>query len=1217
MNPLCRSRRIPLPEARRPGPTLQALEPRLLLEGAAPEFATLPTDQWFTSDGALTIGIDGYDADGDALTITVESDQPDLTVFVPSGNRYARLHFVESDGTTPIGDIVVQLFETRGGPAAERFITLATNHVNPDGSLDPGGEPFYSDVVVHRVIPDFMIQTGDAENGDGTGGSPLGAFDDVFDPDLGFAAAGVLAMANSGPDTNDCQFFITDGPALWLNQAHMIFGQVISGYDVLDTIINLPRDPDTNRPNDPPLLDEVEILNSSQDATATFNTVNGWAGEAHVTITLDDGHGNQTIQTNTVTALGDRPQIADPGTVEVAAGQTTSVFLQVTDDGGLPVHLSATTSVSGASATVDSATGRLDVTAPDDYFGIVTVYVTAVEDAYQDENLEWRELAIPAVSRSAEDPALFSRVMVPTGGSAISTQKVGDRLYVASLAEGLAIYDVSDPYDPVLLGSYSLSDYVRHVEVAGDTAFVADTWAGLGSIDVTAPGNMSQLDLEATGSVVVSVQISGDIAFVPGWASGLLAFDISDPTNITQVGSISDLGSGLVLSRTLDVALKGTYAYVTDQIGGFFVIDVSRPDRMKLAAAVYTGGAPWGVEVVGERLYVCEQNGGLLAYDIASPTRPKFLGWVELPGAWQVAVANQLAVAAVGDGFALVDVSEPQAMSVIKQFKSTAQGGEPAIYGTQIALPVGDNGTILLDGTDLIKRTTVHNKFTTTDSAGVDVTIIVKGGTAFAHTSGIGTGDIETLEIIPDSEKASVKLSASGGQSTIGDVIVRGSIKSFAGKGINLGGDMTVEGTIGKLVLGNVDAQHTITIGPRPAEDTRTLAALSFAHVAEASLISQTPLKSVTVTEWIDADATADEIQAPWIGKLTTKGDRIAGLPGSFQADLVLDGAGAVKATLGSAKIAGDLTDVLWNLTGNMGKLTVNGSAVNSTVRTTGSMAGITLGAAHGSDFLAGISPSAGRHATGYSDFQSSRMIGSVKIKGLSTPGRYFTDSSFSAAALGSVSLLNADFDNGGEEFGIFARADGSGKEIRSVKYADKESGEKWKWSSSNGTYLTVQDLTLICHTDHPTATYSLVSLGGGMYGVTFVVRGNDGQALSFFADLTFEGVNGGAIVQQKVILGDNEREVDLQSYAEMFDGIGTPPYDKIRDTYILDPFASGDVISLVQEVNLYHLKAGTGSASAYEEANVAYVVTTGQVHFYGSVARQGDSYPVEGIVLV
>jgi len=95
-------------------------------------------------------------------------------------------------------------------------------------------EGFYDGVIFHRVIQNFMIQGGDPE-GIGSGGAGY-SFNDEFDSPLGFDRAGILAMANSGPNTNSSQFFITTVPTPHLNGAHTIFGQVIEGQDVVDAI---------------------------------------------------------------------------------------------------------------------------------------------------------------------------------------------------------------------------------------------------------------------------------------------------------------------------------------------------------------------------------------------------------------------------------------------------------------------------------------------------------------------------------------------------------------------------------------------------------------------------------------------------------------------------------------------------------------------------------------------------------------------------------------------------------------------------------------------------------------------------------------------------------------------------------------------------------------------------------------------------------------------
>ena len=99
---------------------------------------------------------------------------------------------------------------------------------------------FYNGIIFHRVIKGFMIQGGDP-TGTGRGGkSKWGReFEDEFKPGVVFDKVGILAMANRGPNTNTSQFFITTGPAYWLNGRHTIFGKVAEGYDVVQKLENV------------------------------------------------------------------------------------------------------------------------------------------------------------------------------------------------------------------------------------------------------------------------------------------------------------------------------------------------------------------------------------------------------------------------------------------------------------------------------------------------------------------------------------------------------------------------------------------------------------------------------------------------------------------------------------------------------------------------------------------------------------------------------------------------------------------------------------------------------------------------------------------------------------------------------------------------------------------------------------------------------------------
>jgi peptidyl-prolyl cis-trans isomerase A (cyclophilin A) len=134
--------------------------------------------------------------------------------------------------TTSKGQILVQLTHDKTPGTVGNFVALAEG--NLENSAKPQGTPYYDGLKFHRVITDFMIQGG-CPLGTGTG-DPGYKFDDEFVSELKHDGPGVLSMANAGPGTNGSQFFITHTATPWLDGKHTVFGKVVEGQDVVDTI---------------------------------------------------------------------------------------------------------------------------------------------------------------------------------------------------------------------------------------------------------------------------------------------------------------------------------------------------------------------------------------------------------------------------------------------------------------------------------------------------------------------------------------------------------------------------------------------------------------------------------------------------------------------------------------------------------------------------------------------------------------------------------------------------------------------------------------------------------------------------------------------------------------------------------------------------------------------------------------------------------------------
>eukprot|EP01095_Lingulamoeba_sp_RSL-Kostka_P018182 TRINITY_DN985_c3_g1_i1.p1 TRINITY_DN985_c3_g1~~TRINITY_DN985_c3_g1_i1.p1 ORF type:complete len:158 (-),score=44.51 TRINITY_DN985_c3_g1_i1:49-522(-) len=146
---------------------------------------------------------------------------------------------------TNYGDIIIELYWDHAPKTCHNFYELAK-------------KGYYNDVIFHRIIKNFMIQGGDP-TGTGRGGKSIygSEFEDECTSQLKHVGAGILSMANAGPNTNSSQFFITLAPTPWLDGKHTIFGRVYDGMTVVKRISNVQTS-SSDRP-----LEDVKIINAS------------------------------------------------------------------------------------------------------------------------------------------------------------------------------------------------------------------------------------------------------------------------------------------------------------------------------------------------------------------------------------------------------------------------------------------------------------------------------------------------------------------------------------------------------------------------------------------------------------------------------------------------------------------------------------------------------------------------------------------------------------------------------------------------------------------------------------------------------------------------------------------------------------------------------------------------------------------------------------------
>ena len=272
----------------------------LVIPAHAVELRLAKTNITMPAGRTFQMPLTASDPAGGPLEFSILSIKPKMLTgkFAPATNRSLVLNVTGVDATSApfTGDLVLQLFDDLTTNTTARITALVSSS-------------FYNTNTFHRIIQDFVCQGGDPD-GNGSGGSGV-KFDDEFEEGVTFTGFGQLAMANSGDDSNDSQFFITDGdltvgdptklPPRHLDFQHTIFGQTTRGFDILAKIMETPVAGGNNAPITPMIINTATIITNSQDAVLRLSTIDPtWTGTVTVTVSAMNAAKEIALQTFTV-----------------------------------------------------------------------------------------------------------------------------------------------------------------------------------------------------------------------------------------------------------------------------------------------------------------------------------------------------------------------------------------------------------------------------------------------------------------------------------------------------------------------------------------------------------------------------------------------------------------------------------------------------------------------------------------------------------------------------------------------------------------------------------------------------------------------------------------------------------------------------------------------------------------------------------------------------
>lgn len=483
-------------------------------QSSTPSMATI-ANSTVEAGAPLHIPVDAYDPNGNPLTITVTSSNPSVIAaeVLPAADRSLRLTVKD------FGDMVFKLFETEVPVPSQKIADLASSG-------------YYNNVKFHRVVDNFMIQTG-------IGSTTVTNIDDQFDVDLQHNRSGVLAYAKtSADDSGSSQFYITEVPTRYLDFNHPVFGQLVEGDAVREAISGVAKKTTAaigDEESDPVtdvVIESASVFTDTENGLIRLKAL-GSTGTATITVTVRDSEGLTTSQTFTATASAEIANGAPflNAVPAVTTNINTPVTINLTSqdaEANVVTYSVAKVSSGNYTVNVNSSTGVVTFTPENNFTGTVQFRASVFQTAASD---------------TTGSPATDSQLITVTVNGSNAPTSVD--LDTASDSGASSSDNITNATAPTFTVAGTTAGAVVKLKV-GNTVIGQAT--ATGTTTVVTASNISSL-----GQGAVLVTATQTVGTTEGSASPTLSvtFDTAAPVDVAS----SLIPASAVISQALSVNL--------------------------------------------------------------------------------------------------------------------------------------------------------------------------------------------------------------------------------------------------------------------------------------------------------------------------------------------------------------------------------------------------------------------------------------------------------------------------------------------------------------------------------------------------------------------------------------------------------------------------------------------------------------------------------------